>query len=158
MELHIKPSEEAKKYYENHDFAYSGDAGLDLFFVKEVTIPAKQTVMIDLEIALKFKQFNSKFKINNKELYSVKSCLLLSRSSIYKTPLRLANGIGLIDSGYRGNIKVAVDNISDFDYTVKPGQKLFQIVAHNLENFKLVLTHDLGDTARGSNGFGSSSK
>lgn len=158
MELHLKPSEAAREYYENHSFAYSGDAGLDLFFVKDLTIPAKTTVLIDLEVAIKLKQFNSNFHIDSKKLYMTMPSLLMPRSSIYKTPLRLANSVGLIDSEYRGNLKVPVDNISDDDYNIKAGDRLFQLVAPNLGNFSLVLTEDLGVTDRGSKGFGSSGK
>ena len=158
MELHLKPSEAARGFYENHSFAYSGDAGLDLFFISDITVPARSTVLIDLEIAVKLKQFNSSFHIDSKKLYSNKPCLLMPRSSIYKTPLRLANSVGLIDSEYRGNLKVPLDNISDEDYIVKSGDRLVQLVAPNLGNFSLVLTEDLGVTERGSKGFGSSGK
>lgn len=153
MELFIVPSSKALKYYENHDFAYKGDSGLDLFFVNNITIKAKQTLLVDLEISCEMKSMN---KINSLNLYKNSSYLLLPRSSIYKTPLRLANSIGLIDSSYRGNIMVALDNTSDVDYNIKAGDKLFQLVAPNLEHFKLVITDKLSVTDRQDRGFGSS--
>ena len=52
----------------------------------------------------------------------------MPRSSISKTPLRLANSIGLIDGGYRGEIMAMCDNIKTDSYTVEKGQRLFQIV------------------------------
>jgi len=80
---------------------------------------------------------------------------LYPRSSISKTPLRLANSIGIIDSGYRGNIMAAVDNISDEPYQVQKGQRLFQICGRYLEPIELQLVEELSDTERGNGGFGS---
>ena len=56
------------------------------------------------------------------------SFMLVPRSSIFRTPLRQANNIGIIDSGYRGRIMVPVDNRSDGDYFIDAGQRLFQLV------------------------------
>ena len=46
-----------------------------------------------------------------------------ARSSISKTPLRMSNSIGLIDGGYRGELKVYVDNISDDPFELKKGNR-----------------------------------
>ena len=88
-------------------------------------------------------------------------CLLLPRSSIYKTPFRLCNSIGLIDAGYRGEVKAMVDNIDPQDDTttrLEDGTRLFQICRQNFLPWKkIVLTDELPaafDT-RGSGGFGS---
>ena len=82
--------------------------------------------------------------------------MLLPRSSISKTPLRLSNSVGLIDSGYRGVIQAPVDNISDEDYVIEEGTRLFQIVNSPLETFKdIEIVDTLGDTDRGEGGFGS---
>lgn len=88
-------------------------------------------------------------------------CLLLPRSSIYKTPFRLCNSIGLIDSGYRGEVKAMVDNMDPQDETTIPlenGTRMFQICQHNfLPWTKIVLTDELPPAPdnRGSGGFGS---
>ena len=87
-----------------------------------------------------------------------KPYLLMPRSSIAKTPLRLSNSIGLIDSGYRGEIMAAVDNIKKEDYTVDPGQRLFQLVAMDGAPIHFELVDELSDTSRGSGGFGSTGK
>ena len=89
MKLRIKAfNNRAKELYENHSHLHSGDAGLDLFVVEDQIIPAKSTQPIPLQIACE--------NLDNKAYY------LFPRSSISKTPLRLANSIGLIDGGYRG--------------------------------------------------------
>ena len=79
------------------------------------------------------------------------------RSSISKTPLRLANNVGIIDSGYRGNILGAFDCFSDAaaEYTVQEGQRLLQICASNLTPFIVKVVDELDDTSRGAGGFGS---
>jgi dUTP pyrophosphatase len=88
-------------------------------------------------------------------------CLLLPRSSIYKTPFRLCNSIGLIDAGYRGEVKAMTDNLNPEEETTMrfdAGSRLFQICQHNfLPWSNIVLTDDLPSPpdSRGSGGFGS---
>jgi dUTP pyrophosphatase len=60
-------------------------------------------------------------------------CLLLPRSSISNTPYRLANSIGLIDMGYRGDVQARVDVLDrpNADLVIAPGTRLFQICRPN---------------------------
>ena len=82
---------------------------------------------------------------------------LYPRSSISGTPLRMSNSMGIIDSGYRGNLIAKVDNIGDTDHDIDFGARLFQICSRTLEPFRLVEIVDRldFDTARGAGGFGS---
>lgn len=86
-------------------------------------------------------------------------CLLLPRSSLSKTPLRLANSIGLLDMGYRGSVLAAVD-VHD-SYEIKHGQRLFQICQHNFLPWHNIVFVDSIDQlpkatdTRGGGGFGS---
>jgi dUTP pyrophosphatase len=157
MDLCIKCEDnDVKDMYVNHGFFYKGDSGIDIFFKEKQTIPKGSTVLIDLGIACEMKEKNTVFNFGKVELFVNKSYFLMPRSSIYKTPLRLSNSVGLIDSCYRGNLKVALDNFSDKDYTVHKGERLFQIVSGNLEPFNIILTDKLSETRRGQSGFGSS--
>ena len=81
--------------------------------------------------------------------------MLIPRSSISKTPLRLANSIGIIDKNYTGKVLVKVDNISDNDFTLKSGECFFQVVSFHgyLPTYSIVSTIDITD--RGDGGFGS---
>ena len=79
----------------------------------------------------------------------------MPRSSISKTPLRQCNSVGLIDAGYRGEIMAAVDNIKQEPYRLKPGQRLFQLVAMDGSPISFELTDVLTETDRGEGGFGS---
>ena len=84
--------------------------------------------------------------------------MLVPRSSISKTPLRMANSIGIIDKSYRGKVMVKLDNISNEEFILKEGSCYFQIVAFNgiLPRFNLV--DKIGYTERGEGGFGSTTR
>ena len=145
MFLKIKPfSDLVKKMYENHGHFHKGDAGLDLYIIKEENIEAGESRLIHLG-----------FSCENKD---GRPYLLMPRSSIAKTPLRLSNSIGLIDGGYRGEIIAAVDNIKNESYTVLKGQRLFQLVGMNGSKIDFELVESLSDTSRGTGGFGSTGK
>jgi dUTP pyrophosphatase len=78
---------------------------------------------------------------------------LYARSSIAKTGLRLSNSVGIIDSGYRGNIMAYFDVIKNDNVEVY--QRLVQICAPDLGPFKVELVDSLDQTERGEGGFGS---
>lgn len=90
------------------------------------------------------------------------SYYLYPRSSISKTPLRLANNVGIIDSGYRGNLIAVVDvkskNLQD-TFVVEKYNRLFQICSPELVPIIVTIVdnaNDLGEyTERGQGGFGS---
>tara|TARA_B100001250_G_scaffold368574_1_gene351331 strand:- start:488 stop:925 length:438 start_codon:yes stop_codon:yes gene_type:complete len=145
MNLKIKTfSEDIQSMYNNHSHFHQGDAGLDLFIIKDKIIEPGETGRIHLGISC--------------ENLEQKPYLLMARSSISKTPLRLSNSVGLIDAGYRGEIMAAVDNIKDYSYTVERGQRLFQLVSINGEAIHFTLADTLSDTSRGDGGFGSTGK
>ena len=87
-----------------------------------------------------------------------KGYFLFPRSSISKTPLRMANSIGLIDGGYRGEIMASCDNIKDHVYRVNKGQRLFQLVAFDSSPITYSIKEELTETSRGKDGFGSTGK
>ncbi len=145
MKLFIKPlNEVAKVAYTEHGHFHDGDAGLDLYALEEQTIQPGETVAIHLGISCEPEDGRAYF--------------LMPRSSISKTPLRMANSIGLIDGGYRGELMAMVDNIKTEAFTVEKGQRLFQIVACDCSPIHYELTDELSETTRGSGGFGSTGK
>ena len=89
----------------------------------------------------------------------------LARSSLAKTPLMLANGVGLVDLGYRGPIKAMVWNRDRVPFRVEKGQALFQLVAADLSpsEFEVLSPSDPraslhfseSESLRGGGGFGS---
>ena len=88
---------------------------------------------------------------------------LYPRSSMgSKTPLRLSNSVGIIDSGYRGHIIGVVDNLSENCYEVKLNDRLMQICGPNIMYpiYPVIVEtiEELGITSRGANGFGSTGR
>ena len=82
--------------------------------------------------------------------------LLMPRSSIFKSGLIMANSTGVIDKGYRGELKAPVWSMLG-NSTVAYGDRLFQIVAPDMGWIRNVrLVESFADTQRGANGFGSS--
>jgi len=141
MALFLKAeTEEVKKMYLGHGIYNDGDAGIDIFFPENVIIPAKGTAFIDFKIKCEVREYPVSFEDDK---FINKSYFLFPRSSIAKTPLRLANSIGLIDAKYRGNIKAAIDNISENDFHIKKGSRLFQIVLPELEPILMILADEL---------------
>ena len=145
MQLRVKPSSEVVRLmYENHGHFHEGDAGLDLFIIEKQVIKPGETSRIKLGISC--------------ENMDQKPYLLMPRSSISKTPLRLCNAIGLIDAGYRGEIMAAVDNIKRKSYEVEKGQRLFQLVSMDGGPIYFELVDVLSSSERGEGGFGSTGK
>ena len=79
--------------------------------------------------------------------------LIFSRSGLAKHGITLANSVGVIDAGYRGEIKVPLINHGTKDYAIEKGSRIAQIVFIPclLAGFTL---SDLDDTERGEGGFG----
>ncbi len=66
-----------------------------------------------------------------------------------------ANCVGVIDSDYRGEIKVGLQNSGSEDYTVQPGDRIAQLMIAPVIQARLTLVDELDDTQRGAGGFGS---
>jgi dUTP pyrophosphatase len=137
------------------------DAGFDLFCPEKITVLGKQTLQINHNVKTSMDFINS----DGSQLLEARPVgyYLYPRSSTgLKTPLRLANSVGIIDSGYRGNIIAVFDNWIASDFAVDQYQRLVQLCPPNLSYpiyIRFVeLEEDLGLTIRGNNGFGSSGK
>lgn len=160
LKLKLDGDSVAKEY--SKKVGHSGDAGFDLYFPEDVVVPSKDkvlvstkgktgAVLIDLKVACEMEWSNSNFA------FSPSSYYLVPRSSISKTPLQLINSVGIIDRGYRGNLKVALLNYSNEDYFIKKGDRLFQIVGPNLNSTvnDVEIVDKLSETDRGAGGYGS---
>jgi len=126
------------------------DSGFDIPMLGKVVALDNGVVTFDTEIVVSAGDNNGPLPI-----------LLLPRSSLADTPFRLANSIGLIDMGYRGNVKAKVDVMaSPSNYTVSNGARYFQLCRNNFmpwSSVKLVELDQLlvAPDNRGSGGFGS---
>ena len=165
-ELYDKYSEAAKKQDENIKKEFY-DSGFDMYVPETIISKPAQVVKVVSNVVCDMRRKG-------------KPCgfYVYPRSSISKTPLRLANQVGIIDSGYRGPLIGAFDNISkgtecvsDYKnkclvidnntYTIEKHTRLLQICTPDLSKFKvnIVKVDDIWElaktTERGSGGFGS---
>ena len=85
--------------------------------------------------------------------------LICARSGLAsKFGITMANGVGVIDSDYRGELKVALHNSSDVDYTIHDGDRIAQLMVLPVVQPALQLVEELDETARGEGGFGSTGR
>jgi dUTP pyrophosphatase len=123
--------------------ANNGDAGLDLCADHDQTLPANGVAMVSTgtRLAIPDGYFG----------------LLVGRSGLgVKYGVRLANSVGIIDSGYRGEIIVGLENNGPEDYSVSEGERIAQIVIVPFAQASLHLVRSFDTTERGDGGFGSS--
>jgi len=125
-------------------YAHETDAAADLYAMEETILPGNS----------KGNKLRTGVKIQLPEGWLA---LIIPRSSIgAKTPLRLSNSVGLIDSGYRGELGVLYDNTSDQPYTINAGDRIAQLLVMPSHRFKAKVVDILADSDRGEEGFGSS--
>lgn len=85
--------------------------------------------------------------------------LLFARSGLAsKHGIALANGVGVVDSDYRGEIKAALINNSNEDYVIEPGERIAQMMFVPIIREEFVKADELGETERGAGGFGHSGR
>ena len=87
------------------------------------------------------------------------AAMLFARSGLAaKHGIALSNGVGVIDSDYRGEIQVAMINLSQTPYEIQPGDRICQLVILPVEQAALSFVDTLEETARGKGGFGSTGR
>ena len=124
-------------------YAHDSDAAADLYAMEDMILPGNS----------KGNKIRTGVKIELPESWLA---LIIPRSSIgAKTPLRLSNSVGLIDSGYRGELGVLYDNTSDKPYDIHAGDRIAQLLVMPSYRFKAQVVDSLEDTDRGTGGFGS---
>ena len=85
--------------------------------------------------------------------------IVAARSGLgIKHGINLSNGIGVIDSDYRGEIAVGLFNSSDKPYTVEPGDRIAQLMFVPVFCAEFIASEELDETERGAGGFGSTGK
>ena len=84
---------------------------------------------------------------------------IFARSGLgIKNGITLPNCVGVIDSDYRGEIIVALTNLSDVPYTIQPGDRVAQLVISPVVQAQISLVDELDETDRGAGGFGSTGR
>ena len=124
-------------------YATAGAACFDLVCVNDVMItPGREHVALRTGLAF--------------EIPEGYAMMVYSRSGHgFKNGIRLANGTGVIDSDYRGEVMVKMHNDGSTAVLVSAGERIAQAMIIPVPQVELVLSDELSDTARGSGGMGS---
>lgn len=123
--------------------AHDGDAGLDLYAVETVTLGPGERGSVSTGIAV--------------EIPAGQAGLVLPRSGLAaRHGIALVNAPGLIDAGYRGELRVLLLNTDRRQaYTVTQGERIAQLVLVRVELAEVREAQELALSERGSGGFGS---
>lgn len=142
MELKIQKVSENAQIPEQ---ATVGSAGIDLRACLDtpITIAPMERMAIPTGIAI---------ELPNAETMA----LVFARSGMaLKKGLSMANGVGVIDSDFRGELKVLVINLSNEPIVIPHGERIAQLVCMPIFLPNIIETNTLSDTQRGEGGFGS---
>ena len=85
-------------------------------------------------------------------------CIFPRSGLASKFGISLANAVGVVDSDYRGELKVPMVNLGAEAYTIQPGERVAQLCIAPVYTAAFVPAEELGDTQRGVGGFGSTGK
>jgi len=129
------------------EYKTSGAAGMDLCAAIEEPVTLKPLERTLIPTGLKI------------ELEHGYEAQIRPRSGMsIKHGITLINCVGTIDEDYRGEVCVAVVNLSNDTYTIEPGERIAQMVIAKYEQAQIEVVAELTDTARGEGGFGSTGK
>jgi dUTP pyrophosphatase len=124
--------------------AYDADAGLDLAACERAQLGPGERAVVGTGVAVAIPEGHAG--------------LVLPRSGLAaRHGLTIVNAPGLIDSGYRGEVKVILLNTDAREaFVVEPGMRIAQLVLVEAASVRLVEVDELPESARGAAGFGSS--
>ena len=138
MKVKIKSDSGTLPFYETE-----GSAGMDLkaYIDEPVVLKPGQRMLVPTGLYI--------------ELPVGYEAQIRARSGLaIKKGIGLVNGIGTIDSDYRGEIKVILINWGEEDFVIENGDRIAQMVIAKYERVEWELSDDLSETERGSGGFG----
>jgi dUTP pyrophosphatase len=134
-------------HYSQFDYHHNGDSGIDLYN-DEILVESFGVRAID---------FHIQCEMINLKTNEYQSYFLVPRSSLTKTSFLLANSIGVIDAGYRGNLIAKIKNFNPNKSELLSEGSYFQIISPDLKPIKINLVNELSQTTRDQDGFGSTS-
>jgi dUTP pyrophosphatase len=126
--------------------AHDGDAGYDLYSIEDVELAPGERAMVRTGIAI--------------EVSHGHAALVLPRSgNAARHGISVVNAPGLIDSGYRGEVRVLLLNTDrEATFSVAPGDRIAQLILVRVETPPVEEVTSLTDSERGEGGFGSSGR
>ena len=129
------------------EYKTEGSSGMDLYAAidKEITLKPLERVLVPTGIKI--------------EIPIEYEAQIRARSGLsVKHGITLINAVGTVDADYRGEVCVALVNISNEEYTIKPDDRIAQMVIARVEKAQIEVTTELADSERGEGGFGSTGK
>jgi len=121
-------------------YSHPGDAGMDLFSLGDFSIKPGERLACPTGISI--------------AIPKVYAGLIWDKSGI-ASKSGIKTMAGVIDSGYRGEIKIVLINLSPDVYNIKKGDKIAQMLIQKVENPEIIEMEELDETIRGEGGFGS---
>ena len=137
MQLKVKKITEKARLPKKHN---NNDAAFDLYAIEDMNIPAGGTDIVHTGISIEIE-----------EGYFGK---IESRSSLAKKGVFCTAGV--IDSGYRGEVMIVVNNIGSSDYQITVGNRIAQMIIYRLQDVEIIETTELDSQLDRGGGFGSS--
>jgi dUTP pyrophosphatase len=122
------------------------DLGYDIYSAETVTLEGRSHAIVSTGIAIECTSPNG----------DLMGALLRDKSSMAARRLVLTGGV--IDAGYRGEIKVLMENLSDLKATVRAGDKIANLIPYPVLTAEVRVVDDLNESSRKAGGFGSSGR
>lgn len=126
------------------EYKTEGSSGMDLYAAikKEITLKPLERVLIPTGIKI--------------EIPVEYEAQIRARSGLsVKHGITLINAVGTVDADYRGEVCVGLVNLSNEEYTIKPDDRIAQMVIAKVEKAQIEVTTELAESKRGEGGFGS---
>ena len=122
-------------------YEHEGDAGMDLRAVEDCVIPPGESFMVRTGLRV--------------EIPDGYVGLVFPRSGLGSRGITMRNAVGVIDSGYRGEVKCALWNTTGTPFEVLRGNRVCQMVVMPYARCEVVPVESLTDSQRGTDGYGS---
>lgn len=140
MELRVRKT---KKESILPSYAYDGDAGMDLYTIDSYTLGPGERVLLSTGVVM--------------EIPSGYVGLIWDKSGLSNNfGLKVLGGV--VDAGYRGEVKVGLINLSKKSYSIKTGDRIGQMLIQKVGQLNIVEVEDVTKTQRKKGGFGSTGK
>src|SRR5512146_1124094 len=122
------------------------DLGYDLYAAETVVFPARGHAVVPTGIAIELTGGDG----------SPMGALVRDRSSMASR--RIITTAGVIDAGYRGEIRIVMENLADTEQTIHAGDKIANLLPYPVLTTEVEVAQELADSKRGAGGFGSSGR
>ena len=127
-------------------YATDGSAAVDLRAAESLSIEPGQRALVPTGVHIA------------PETKNVVAIVAARSGLAIKHGISLANGVGIIDSDYRGEIKVGLVNLGKEEFEINPGDRIAQLLIMPVETPELCVVDSISETVRGAGGFGSTGR